>query len=65
MRKEFLSFVGALAVAAFTVQLAIAAPHRAHKAGHSAAARQFRNAFGSKPNADDGKSCDVIWCYEN
>ena len=67
MREKLLSLVGALAVAAFTVQLAIAAPRGARKGirGSPPVAQQLRNAFGFAHKGVDSKSCDVIWCYEN
>ena len=67
MRKSILRIIGVLAVATFTVQVAIAAPHSPRKAARFAppVTHQFRNAFGAAPRAVESKSCDVIWCYEN
>ena len=67
MRKTLLDVVVVLAIAAFPVQMAIAAPRSAPKAARVSrpVAHQFRNAFGSVPKTVDNKSCDIIWCYEN
>jgi hypothetical protein len=67
MQNRLLNLVGVIAVAAFTVHVAIAAPRGARKAVRvsPSVTQQLRNAFGSAPKAVDSKSCDVIWCYEN
>lgn len=67
MRKSLLCVLGVIALAAFTVALAFAAPHGARRAPRVSppVTHQFRNAFGSAPKAVESKYCDIVWCYEN
>jgi hypothetical protein len=67
MRTGFPKILGVAAIATFTVQMAIAAPHSTRKPGRvsSTTAHQFRDAFGSAHTVADSKSCDIIWCYQN
>ena len=67
MKERVLSATGVLLIAALTSQMTTAAAHSIRKpawAPHPAA-HQLRDAFGSAPEAVVGKSCDIIWCYEN
>jgi hypothetical protein len=67
MRKRVLTHLGVLVIAAWTIQTATAAAPHTRKATRSRApaTHQIREAFGSVPEAVGGKSCDVVWCYEN
>ena len=64
--KRLLSVLGILAIAAFTAQMAVAAPHSTRKAARVAppATHQFRDGFAAGRGAEN-KSCDRFWCYEN
>jgi hypothetical protein len=66
MRWRVLSIL-VVVIAAWTIQMATAAPRRAPKAARAPApvTQQFRDAFGSVPKAVGSKSCDRFWCYEN
>ena len=67
MRKKLLIILGILVFVGLTIQMAIAAPHGARKAGRVSpnVTRQLRDTFGSASKADESKSCDRFWCYEN
>jgi hypothetical protein len=67
MRKRALPYLGVLVIAALTIQTAVAATHHARKQVRNPApvTHQPRDAFGSAPEVVGGKSCDILWCYEN
>jgi hypothetical protein len=67
MRQRMLPHLGALVIAALTIQTVTASTRHIRKPARNPApvTHQARDAFGSAPEAVSSKSCDAIWCYEN
>jgi hypothetical protein len=68
MRKNVLTVLGVLLIAALTIQMATAAPRNARKAARVAVpvTQQLRERQRlSTPAAIHNRSCDRIWCYED
>jgi hypothetical protein len=67
MRKQVLTVLAGLLIAAVTIQTAAAARHGRKPARAPVAATQPRDVSHgpSAPAATGNKSCDIIWCYQD
>jgi hypothetical protein len=68
MRKEILTVLATVLIAALTIQTATAAPRHTRKALRAPvpATQQLRERHPlSTPAATHNRSCDIIWCYED
>jgi hypothetical protein len=67
MRKNVLTVLGVLLIAALTIQMATAAARHARKAARAPVpvTQQLRERHPSTPPAIHNRSCDIIWCYED